>query len=130
MIILSQRESECVPHLCLGLSNKQIARKLGCSEPTVKNHVVHMLTKCQATNRTAMAVLLATRGFKTQNQHRGVLKHPVSDGPTEYDSWVDVFNLTLTVKLQGPGEEEYISWFFCIGEPMSYFFDVPIPQEV
>ncbi|TMF25077.1 MAG: response regulator transcription factor, partial [Chloroflexi bacterium] len=46
--------------LAEGLSNKQIARRLGISEKTVRNHLVSVYDKLRATNRTH-AVMLAIR---------------------------------------------------------------------
>jgi len=49
---LTQREQDVMGLLCAGHSNAAIARRLLLSEKTVKNHLNHILTKLQATNRT------------------------------------------------------------------------------
>jgi DNA-binding NarL/FixJ family response regulator len=49
---LTERESEVLGLLALGLANKQIALKLGISEHTVKFHVSSIYTKLNASNRT------------------------------------------------------------------------------
>jgi two-component system nitrate/nitrite response regulator NarL len=48
---LTRRELEVVRLLDEGLSNKQIARRLGIRLPTVKNHVHHILEKLAAARR-------------------------------------------------------------------------------
>ncbi|WP_161880475.1 response regulator [Deinococcus alpinitundrae] len=53
---LSPRELETLRLLAKGLSNKQIARGLGISESTVKNHVKSVLSKMQVKNRTEAAL--------------------------------------------------------------------------
>ena len=57
---LSKREWEVLGHLIDGQTNKQIARKLGLQEITVKIHVRNMYKKLSATNR-ADAVRIALR---------------------------------------------------------------------
>ena len=52
------RQREVLGYLCLGHSNKVIARKINISEATVKIHVRHLMKKLGATNRT-QAVILA-----------------------------------------------------------------------
>jgi len=43
--LLSRREHEVVRHLCDGLTNRDIARTLGLSEHTVKNHLFRIYAK-------------------------------------------------------------------------------------
>ena len=57
---LSKRELHILKHVAGGLSNKQIARLLGISEKTVRNHLSRAFSKLRATNRTE-AVLSAMR---------------------------------------------------------------------
>lgn len=57
---LTERETEVLRLLALGLANKQIARQLGISEDTVKTHVSRLLAKLGAQSRT-QAVLHAMR---------------------------------------------------------------------
>ena len=59
--MLSERELEVVRLLAEGLSNKDISRRLGLSDKTVKNHISHILAKLNLTARTQVAVL-AIRG--------------------------------------------------------------------
>lgn len=57
---LTERELEVLQLLGCGLSNAEIARRLGITQPTVKFHVTSVLVKFNATNRTE-AVLAALR---------------------------------------------------------------------
>ncbi len=52
----SEREVHVVKELANGLSNKQIARRLGISEKTVRNHLSRIFTKCGASNRTEVVM--------------------------------------------------------------------------
>ena len=53
---LTQRESEVLRQLALGLTNKEIAQALGISYETVKEHVQHILRKIGVSDRTQAAV--------------------------------------------------------------------------
>jgi DNA-binding NarL/FixJ family response regulator len=53
---LTQRESEVLKQLALGLTNKEIADVLKISYETVKEHVQHILRKIGVTDRTQAAV--------------------------------------------------------------------------
>lgn len=54
---LSPREMQTLEQLCLGLSNKEIARAFGLQEVTVKLHVKKILAKLGVSNRTQAALL-------------------------------------------------------------------------
>jgi DNA-binding CsgD family transcriptional regulator len=54
---LSLRETEIVDHLVRGLTNAEIARALGISEKTVKNHVNHIYAKLHTRNRAETVAL-------------------------------------------------------------------------
>lgn len=54
---LSDREMQTLEQLCIGLSNKEIARNLGIQEVTVKLHVKNVLSKLGVTNRTQAALM-------------------------------------------------------------------------
>jgi DNA-binding CsgD family transcriptional regulator len=58
--LLSNREMHVLKEVAEGLSNKQIAQRLGIKEKTVRNHLVSVYDKLRATNRTH-AVMLAIR---------------------------------------------------------------------
>jgi len=53
---LTQRESEVLRQMALGLTNKEIAKMLLISYETVKEHVQHILRKIGVTDRTQAAV--------------------------------------------------------------------------
>lgn len=57
---LTPREMEILELICLGASNKDIARRLGISYQTVKNHVTAILHKLGVKDRT-QAVLYALK---------------------------------------------------------------------
>lgn len=57
---LSSRETFVLRQVAVGLSNKQIARRLGISEKTVRNHLSRVFGKLRASNRTE-AVMNAIR---------------------------------------------------------------------
>ena len=58
---LSAREMQTLEQLCIGLSNKEIARYLGIQEVTVKLHVKNLLAKLGVSNRTQAALLAKER---------------------------------------------------------------------
>jgi DNA-binding NarL/FixJ family response regulator len=60
---LTQRESEVLRQLALGLTNKEIAQTLGISYETVKEHVQHILRKVGVSDRTQAAVWAVRKGL-------------------------------------------------------------------
>jgi DNA-binding NarL/FixJ family response regulator len=60
---LSPREMEILEHVTHGLSNKEIAYKLGISHQTVKNHMTAILRKLRVDDRTQAAVYALSRGW-------------------------------------------------------------------
>jgi RNA polymerase sigma factor (sigma-70 family) len=60
---LSGREHEIVRLITEGLSNREIGRRLGLSEKTVKNHVSHILAKLKVTARSGVAVFAVRSGI-------------------------------------------------------------------
>jgi len=55
-IPLTNRESQVLKQVALGLTNKEIAQSLGISYETVKEHVQHILKKLKLNDRTQAAV--------------------------------------------------------------------------
>jgi DNA-binding NarL/FixJ family response regulator len=53
---LTSRENEIVFALAEGLSNKDVGRRLGLSEGTVKVHLHNIYSKLRVKNRTALVV--------------------------------------------------------------------------
>ena len=62
---LSLRELHVLNQVADGLSNKQIARRLGISEKTVRNHLSRVFNKLGATNRTEAVVHAMRAGLVT-----------------------------------------------------------------
>jgi DNA-binding NarL/FixJ family response regulator len=60
---LTPRELEVLELIALGLSNKQIASRLGISDQTVKFHVAAISGKLGAANRTDVVRRAARRGL-------------------------------------------------------------------
>ncbi len=60
---LTPRESEVLQHLVHGLTNKEIAMRLGVGEGTVKTHLKHLLAKLDATTRTQAVHNARDRGL-------------------------------------------------------------------
>jgi len=60
---LSERETDVIRLVALGLSNKQISSKLCLSEKTVKNHISRIFTKLEVSARTQAAVWAIKNGI-------------------------------------------------------------------
>ena len=60
---LSLREIHVLREVAAGMSNKQIARRLGISEKTVRNHMTRIFTKLGASNRTEAVVSAMRAGL-------------------------------------------------------------------
>jgi DNA-binding NarL/FixJ family response regulator len=60
---LTAREMEILQFITKGASNKEIARALGISRQTVKNHMSSILRKLAVEDRTQAAVLALRRGW-------------------------------------------------------------------
>ena len=60
---LTQRESEVLRQVALGLTNKEIAQALNISYETVKEHVQHILRKVGVSDRTQAAVWAVRKGL-------------------------------------------------------------------
>jgi len=62
-IPLSSREMEILQYIAQGMSNKEIAAKLGISRQTVKNHMSSILRKLAVNDRTQAAMYALRRGW-------------------------------------------------------------------
>ncbi|NBB96705.1 MAG: response regulator [Alphaproteobacteria bacterium] len=62
-ISLTPRETEVLAALCDGQTNKEIARALNLSEPTIKLHVKTLYRRLGATNRTQAAMIARNLGL-------------------------------------------------------------------
>jgi DNA-binding NarL/FixJ family response regulator len=60
---LSDREREVLVLVASGLANKQIARRLGISEKTVKGHLTHVFQAIGVTDRTQAALWAERNGL-------------------------------------------------------------------
>jgi len=60
---LTNREMEVLELIIEGLSNKQIALRLGISQQTVKNHVTAILAKLNLSDRTQAAIYALRHGW-------------------------------------------------------------------
>ena len=60
---LTERELEVLTQMARGLSNKEIGLILGRSEATIKVHVVHILQKLSAPDRTGAVTIGIQRGI-------------------------------------------------------------------
>jgi two-component system, NarL family, nitrate/nitrite response regulator NarL len=58
---ISTREMQTLEQLCMGLSNKEIARNLDIQEVTVKLHIKNLFSKLGVSNRTQAALLAKER---------------------------------------------------------------------
>ncbi len=60
---LTPREREILAALCSGLANKQIARRLGISEKTVKSHLTRVFSRIGVQDRTQAALWAERHGL-------------------------------------------------------------------
>jgi DNA-binding NarL/FixJ family response regulator len=60
---LTERETQVLRHIALGLSNAEIARSLSISVETVKEHVQNILRKIDCSARTQAAVWAVRNGL-------------------------------------------------------------------
>lgn len=65
-IPLTNRETQVLRHIALGLSNKEIGISLNISIETVKEHVQNILRKIDATDRTQAAIWAVRKGLLEQ----------------------------------------------------------------
>lgn len=68
---LSDREMEVLECVVRGMSNKEIAAKLGISHQTVKNHVTAILRKFSVEDRTQAVVYALKRGWVKLDHEKG-----------------------------------------------------------
>ncbi len=60
---LSERQVAVLEQLGLGLSNKQIAHKLGVAEPTIKMHISSLLRAFNVQNRVQILLKAKEKNF-------------------------------------------------------------------
>jgi two-component system NarL family response regulator len=62
---VSRRELEVLRLVMIGTGNKDIAKKLGISERTVREHISNILTKLGVRDRTQAVIIALKRGLIT-----------------------------------------------------------------
>ena len=62
--LFTSREIEILKLVASGLSNKQIARRLGSSPNTIRNHIYTVFRKAGVSNRTELALRVAAAGCR------------------------------------------------------------------
>jgi two-component system nitrate/nitrite response regulator NarL len=67
---LTPRQIEIVEYLKRGLTNKQIGKKLGITEGTVKIHLFHVYERLQVSTRTELAWILSNVIHNPQDEDR------------------------------------------------------------
>ena len=77
---LTSRELDIIALIDRGLSNKEIARQLRISLPTVKNHVHNILEKLQVRRRGAAAALLREAALARAITRRSPTRQQLSQG--------------------------------------------------
>jgi two-component system nitrate/nitrite response regulator NarL len=77
---LTSREQDIIALIDTGLSNKEIARQLKISLPTVKNHVHNILEKLQVRRRGAAAALLREAALARPRARRSPTWQHLSEG--------------------------------------------------
>jgi DNA-binding NarL/FixJ family response regulator len=65
---LTSREREIAASIAEGRSNREIAKQLGVSEQTVKNHVTSILHKVGVSSRLQLALTIVRQ--RQQSAHR------------------------------------------------------------
>ena len=63
---VTPREKEVLEMISTGNQNKVIAKNLGISIHTVKNHVKSILTKLNVENRTQAAIVYVSQGVQCE----------------------------------------------------------------
>ena len=79
---LSPRELDVVRWLSLGLTNAQIASRLGISVETARKHVVSILSKTRASNRTELVGMALSARTPNHCHERRMMKLPPCEGGT------------------------------------------------
>jgi DNA-binding CsgD family transcriptional regulator len=65
---LTEREKEVAALACLGLTNPEIAHRLGVSSETIKSHMSHVLTKMEIPTRHVLQQKLGDWDFSEWNR--------------------------------------------------------------
>ncbi|MGB7865328.1 MAG: LuxR C-terminal-related transcriptional regulator [Candidatus Sulfotelmatobacter sp.] len=79
MNLLSKREAEVVSCLAEGLSNREIAERLGLSQHTVKNHLFHIFDKLGVSNRIELLFMTLNQATPAPSLLQVLLEDPACD---------------------------------------------------
>jgi DNA-binding NarL/FixJ family response regulator len=77
--LLSKRESEVVSCLAEGLSNREIAERLGLSQHTIKNHLFRIFDKLGVSNRIELLFMTLSQNTSAPALMQDLLKDPTGD---------------------------------------------------
>ncbi|MGC7837688.1 response regulator transcription factor [Pseudomonas wayambapalatensis] len=64
---ITEREHDVIHYLSKGLTNKEIARKLGISQHTVRDHLSSVFRKLNVSSRIELAILIETSKLDAHN---------------------------------------------------------------
>ena len=107
MSLLSRREQEVVRYLCDGLTNRDIARVLGLSEHTVKNHLLRIYAKLGVEKRVEVISSLLSHSLPAEPLDRST---PPSGSEAERLQWYLQLSRRST-------PDEYLLERMCSDEP-------------
>jgi two-component system nitrate/nitrite response regulator NarL len=79
MNLLSKREADIVRSLTEGLTNKEIAERLGLSQHTIKNHLFRIFDKLGVSNRVELLFMTLSQSSEASPTLAGLLSDPSGD---------------------------------------------------